>query len=344
MPEPVALHPLVADGLRTQLDAGWVERHQLGVDASRAQLAARPVEASSPIPCDVADENIVETADVSSGATASAVPVRRYRPSDGRAVGATFVFLHGGGWVLGDLDLSDRFCRELASRAACEVVSVGYRLAPEHPFPAALDDTISVLTHLRSVGNSPIIIGGISAGGNLAAATCIRLRDEQAPLPDLQVLVCPVLDITCSSASYRELATGYYLTASDMRWFWEQYTGESSPRDDDRGWRSPLQAPDLAGLPPALVINAQYDVLRDEGQDYAARLASSGIDACSVTFGGMIHGFISDVRLAPARAAMSLLVHTVNDLVHGAHQLCGRPVTEPPPDPSIVPHLEEERP
>lgn len=318
------LHPLVAAGLRAQHDAGWVERHRLGVDAARAQLAARPVDPTPPTPCAVRDEVITPDRD----ADGPPVRVRRYRGEDRGAeafeVDRAFVFVHGGGWVLGDLDLSDRWCRGLAARSGCEVVSVDYRLAPEHSFPAALDDVVAVITHLRSAeGRRPLAVGGISAGGNLAAAACIRTRDECGPVPDLQVLVCPVLDASCSSGSYRSMATGYYLTAEDMAWFWQQYAfGDGAVGamgqvvDDGRGWLSPLHARNVHGLPPALVVNAEYDVLRDEGEAYAARLNAGGVDAASVTFGGVTHGFVSDHRLAPARAATTLVVETLRELSH----------------------------
>lgn len=308
------IHPLVARTLQAQRDAGWTERHQLGVSESRAQLARRPPNDAIPIPCDVQDGVVGP----SQSTGLRTLPVRHYRPLPPRDARSTFVFLHGGGWVLGDLDLSDTFCRELATRADTHVVSVDYRLAPENPYPAALEDTVATIDDLADLhpgsDSKPLAVGGISAGANLAAAATIRQRDQEKRVPDIQVLICPVLDVSCSTDSYRDMATGFYLTAADMRWFWHQYTGEPEPRDDTHGWLSPLHVPVLAGLPPALVVNAEYDVLRDEGQSYADRLTAAGIDSVSVTFAGMIHGFVSDPRLASARAAMDLVVNTIKQL------------------------------
>jgi acetyl esterase len=279
-------------------------------------MATRPVVATPPLHCEVYDEHLAPTPTTGP----LGIWVRHYLPPAPLQPRSTFVFMHGGGWVLGDVDLSDGFCRELAIRGQTHVVSVGYRLAPENPYPAALDDTVSVITEFGEqrieTSGLPLIVGGISAGANLAAAAAIRRRDECARIPDLQVLICPVLDIEGATDSYRQMAEGNYLTAADMRWFWQQYTGESEPTDDGTGWRSPCHVTDLSGIPPALIVNAEFDVLRDEGQAYADRLAAAGIEAVSVTFAGMIHGFVSDRRLAPARAAMQLIVRTVQDLEH----------------------------
>lgn len=221
--------------------------------------------------------------------------VRWYRPQGSGPFGG-LVYFHGGGWVLGGLDTLDGTLRRIANRSGRVVLSVDYRLAPENPFPAALDDACAVV---RSVGENSadyeieadrLAVGGDSAGGNLAAATCLRLRDEGGPKIERQLLVYPVMDATCDSPSYQEFAEGFGLTAETMRWFWRQYLpggadGAISP------YASPNLAPSLAGLPPATVLTAEYDVLRDEGERYAEQLAAAGVAVQMHRMEGLIHGF-----------------------------------------------------
>ncbi|MFN8021916.1 MAG: alpha/beta hydrolase [Acidimicrobiales bacterium] len=245
---------------------------------------------------------------------AGGVPARLYRPSDRDDLGL-LVYLHGGGWVLGDLESHDDVCRALANGSGHAVLSLDYRLAPEHPFPAALDDCIAGLrwahAHAASLGcrADRLAIGGDSAGGNLAAAVANR---GVVPLV-FQLLVYPVTDATRSRPSYTENATGYFLTRDGMGWFIDHYLsgGEGAPDHPDV---SPLFADDatLAAAPPALVITAEFDPLRDEGNDYARRLAAAGVATSHVRFGGMFHGFFSlgdfvdDGAAANALAAAAL--------------------------------------
>jgi len=228
------------------------------------------------------------------------VPVRVYRPEteDDRRL-PVLVYYHGGGWVLGTLDSIDSACRELADRVGCVVVSVDYRLAPEHPFPAAVDDAYAALrwaaATAEAFGADPSRLGvaGTSAGATLAAVTARRLREE--PLGDVdlavQLLLYPVTDHAFDTDSYEENAEGYLLTRADMRWFWEQYL--RSPVDGANPYVSPLRAPDLSGLPPACVVTAGYDPLRDEGRAYADRLAEAGVDVAHEHYPSMCHGFLS---------------------------------------------------
>jgi acetyl esterase len=209
---------------------------------------------------------------------------------------AGLVFLHGGGWVTGSIHTHDHLCRSITRDAGAVVVSIDYRLAPEHPFPSAVDDAeaavIWVAEHAERLGIDParLGVGGDSAGGNLATAAARRCRDRQAPRLAFQVLLYPVTDAGLDSPSYLENAEGYLLTRSAMAWYWNQYAPGSADRFHPDA--SPLRAPDLAGLPRALVISAEYDPLRDEAEAYAERLESSGVSVRMTRYPGMIHGFI----------------------------------------------------
>lgn len=229
------------------------------------------------------------------------IPVRVYTPQD--AVGGDaplLVWLHGGGWVIGDLDTADATARALANRSGAVVVSVDYRLAPEHPFPAGLEDALAALTwsvenaELLGVDASRVAVGGDSAGGNLAAALCQRVRDEFGPHIDFQLLAYPVVDCTLSHPSIDENAEGYFLTKDAMVWFVGHYLADCDPK---AAAASPLHADTLAGLPPALVITAQLDPLRDEGEAYAAALRDAGVSVEAVRYDGQIHGFMGMAAL-----------------------------------------------
>jgi acetyl esterase len=224
------------------------------------------------------------------------VPVRVYTPAS--AVGTEaplLLWLHGGGWVIGDLDTADATARALANRSGAVVVSVDYRLAPEHRAPAALDDALVALTwavenaELLGVDAGKVAVGGDSAGGNLAAALCLRVRDEFGPDIDFQLLVYPITDCTLSHPSVDENAEGYFLTKDTMVWFLGHYLGTVDAKDPSV---SPIYAESLAGLPPALVITAEFDPLRDEGESYAAKMREAGVPVECVRYDGQIHGFV----------------------------------------------------
>jgi acetyl esterase len=226
------------------------------------------------------------------------VPLRIYRPlsADGRRPLAAVVYLHGGGWVTCDLDTHDRLCRTLANRSGAAVIAVDYRRAPEHPFPAAVDDGLAALDWTRAhaadlgVDLARLAVAGDSAGGNLAAVIARRDRDGGgAPPLALQVLLLPVTDAAMDTPSYTENADGFYLTHAAMRWYWDHYLGGADPLHPDA---SPLRASDLRGLPPALVVTAEYDPLRDEGEAYAERLRTAGVRVRFRRYEGMVHGFI----------------------------------------------------
>jgi len=211
------------------------------------------------------------------------------------------VYLHGGGWVLCSIETHDPTCRELANGAGCVVVSVGYRLAPEHRFPAPAEDCYAALEwvarNTASLGGDParIALGGDSAGGNLTAAVTLMARDRGGPRLVHQLLVYPVLDHAFDTDSYRENADGLLLTRDMMRSFWASYLAREE--DGRHPYASPLRASDLAGLPPAHVITAEYDPLRDEGEAYARRLAAAGVPCVQRRYDGMIHGFFGFTQM-----------------------------------------------
>lgn len=248
----------------------------------------------------------------------AAVRARLYRPS--AELRPLVVFLHGGMWTIGDLESHDRACRRLALGAGTAVLSVDYRRAPEHPWPAAVDDCVEVLRWAAADGGSgtgtegPAVVMGDSSGGNLAALACLRLRDEGGPLPAGQILAYPNTDLTLSCPSARTKATGWGLTTDDVAWGAEQWVPDPSRRADPSV--SPLSAPDLAGLPPAIVVTAEHDPLRDEGDAYAARLADAGVPVRHRCEAGMVHGFLTLDTLSPAAAeAGDRLFADVTDLL-----------------------------
>jgi acetyl esterase len=221
--------------------------------------------------------------------------LRIYRPP-GDGPFPLLVFFHGSGFVLCSLDTHDGMCRNLCAGAQCIVVSVDYRLAPEHKFPAGLDDCVFatgwVAEHAAELNGDParIAIAGDSAGGNMAAAAALRLRDEGGPPLRGQLLIYPVTDYhTPGTPSYQQNAEGYGLTRDTMLWFWDHYL--KTPSDAANPLASPLRAHDLGRLPPALVVTAEYDPLRDEGELYAARLREAGTPATTSRWDGMNHGF-----------------------------------------------------
>jgi acetyl esterase len=222
------------------------------------------------------------------------VPARRYTPH-GDYVGR-IVYFHGGGWVFGTLDGFDPVCRELAAATRSEVVSVDYRLAPEHPYPAPLDDAFAAVRALAEDG-VPLAVAGDSAGGNLAAACALRARDEGGPVLRFQLLMYPVLDPDFDSGSYRDYGQGdYFISRADMEWFWTHHAGDAR-RDDPL--LAPARAADLSDLPEAIVVVAGCDPLRDEGLAYAAALRAAGVPVTLEDHDDMAHGFCTLIDLLP---------------------------------------------
>ena len=232
------------------------------------------------------------------------IPARIYRPGTLRqsnGLSPCLVFFHGGGWVIGDLDTHDVVCRKLADEGQLIVISVDYRRAPEHKFPAAVDDAIAATAwvgdHADQLGidTARLIVGGDSAGGNLAAVVAIAARDGGGPSISGQVLIYPATDFAMTHPSHRELEASILLTHSVIRWFADHYLNDTS---DIENWRaSPARAKTLAGLPPAYVVTAGADPLRDEGEEYAKRLTDAGVAVTYQTFPGQFHGFFTMGKL-----------------------------------------------
>jgi acetyl esterase len=282
------LHPQARALLDLMIERGVPPTHTLSVaEARRFYRERRHITQPEPPPIDTVR---ALTAEGPHGP----IPLRLYRHGEGSSQRPVLVYFHGGGWVIGDLDTHDTLCRQLALASGCVVVSVDYRMGPEHPFPAAVDDACAatrwVAAQAAALGldATRLAVGGDSAGGNLAAVVSLALRGE-LPLA-FQLLIYPATDQHRTHESHRRNAQGYLLTADTMTWFHDHYITDPAHDDD---WRaSPLRHPDLSRLPPALVLTAGYDPLRDEGMAYAQRLSESGVWATLVSFERQIHGFM----------------------------------------------------
>lgn len=278
-------------------ERGLPEWHELSVEAARRLEDELFSPANPPAVAHVEDREF----DGPDGA----VTVRVYRDVEPPA--PVVVFFHGGGWTLGTLDSADDVCREFARRAECVVASVDYRLAPEHPFPAALDDAAAALAWVADVagtlGGDPerLHVAGTSAGGGLAAAVALWTREFDGPDLRSQVLLYPMLHPATDRDSHAENADGPLLTTADVAWFWDQYC--RSPVDTYNPFAAPLRADDVGDLPPATVVTAGHDPLRDEGVAYADRLGAAGVPVDHLHYPAMAHGFLSladDVAAADA--------------------------------------------
>ena len=267
-----------------------------------------PVEARGrPSPLEAAPEAVGSVTARSIPGPGGPMAVRIYRPKD--PLRAALVYFHGGGWVVGSLEGADGTCRALANRSRCVVISVDYRLAPETKFPGAVDDAyasaewVARSADALGIDRTRMAVGGSSAGGNLAAAAALIARDRGGPAIAFQLLIVPVTDLRFATASHEEFAEGYGLTREDMRWYAEHYV--SAPRDADDPHASVLRAPDLRDLPPALLVTAECDPLRDEGEAYAERLRAAGVSAEARRYPGMMHGFLGfAAQIDPAGRAL----------------------------------------
>lgn len=232
------------------------------------------------------------------------LPVRVYRP-EGDGPAPVLVWYHGGGWVIGEVETSDATARTLCARAGAVVVSVEYRLAPEHPYPAAPDDAWAALRwvaeHASELGGDPdrLAVGGDSAGGNLAALVALRARDEGGPALRHQLLVYPCTDLRMPHPSIDENGEGYFLTKATMEWFTDHYLGPDRSHGDPADPTVSPAAADLAGVAPAQVLTAEYDPLRDDGDAYAAALAAAGVPVHHAPHEGLVHGFFGMGTLSP---------------------------------------------
>lgn len=235
-------------------------------------------------------EPVREVVDRTVNGPGGAIPVRVYTPLEDR--GRAVTYLHGGGWVLGDLDTHDPVCRRLANAVGGTVVAVDYRLAPEHPYPAALDDTMAALAWTAATfPGRPHVVAGDSAGASLAGGAALRARDESGPSLAAQLLIYPATDPSMAMPSIARNGEGYFLTARDMAWFYDQYLPERAARSEPVV--DLLRSPDLVGLPPAVVVTAEFDPLRDEGEAYADRLRAAGVPVRHVPGPGLIHGYFA---------------------------------------------------
>jgi acetyl esterase len=267
--------------------------HEVSVEQARAAHSAETERLCGP------GEPVAEVRDVHVPTAGGDLRIRAYRPQ-AEAPGVV-AYLHGGGWMMGTLESYDTPLRALANAAGAVVAAIDYRLTPEHRFPAAVDDTLAGIRWLAANGGevggdaSRLAVAGDSAGGNLAAVAALRLRGE-LPLR-AQALVYPITDSALNTPSYREFAEGHGLSAASMRRFWTLYLDGADGRQPDA---SPLQARDLAGLPPAYVLTAEEDVLRDEGEAYAAALRDAGVPTELVRWPGTIHGFFRWLAVAAA--------------------------------------------
>jgi acetyl esterase len=270
------LDPQAHRHLQREQELGLPPVHELSPREARLQAEAGAHELFGE------KEEVAQVADGKVGG----VGVRSYTPAAEGDL-PLVVFFHGGGWVIGSLETHDGVCRALANRVPCRVLAVDYRLAPEHRFPAALEDCWTVSRWALEQG-SPVAVAGDSAGGNLAAAVALRARAAGLPLA-FQLLIYPVTDHHFGTESYSANATGFGLTEAGMRWYWNHYLGGGDGGDPEA---SPLRETDLAGAAPALVVVCEYDPLRDEGVAYAERLRAAGVPVRLSEYEGMIHGFL----------------------------------------------------
>jgi acetyl esterase len=282
----MALHPQAQAVIDAQQASGAVVAPDLSPEQARRNYNSAPDFSGERAPVAAVEDRVLP-------GPGGDLTVRIYTP-DAPSPAPAFIYLHGGGWVMGSIDAVDAPLRAVANGSGCVVCSVDYRLAPEHPFPAALDDVRAVLgwvterAGLLSIDPGRIALGGDSAGGNLAAATTLAERGRGRHISG-QVLIYPVLDHDFERPSYVANAEGFGMTRDIMKWYWDHYLPDPERRSDPLA--SPLRAPDLRALPPALVITAEHDVLRDEGEDYAARLRAAGVDVTLSRYDGMVHGF-----------------------------------------------------
>lgn len=243
-----------------------------------------------------AGPEVASVRDIVIPVQAGGIPARVYSPAPDAP--GVVVYYHGGGWVVGSVEDWDASVRALAVASGCDVVSVDYRLAPEHAFPAAADDAYDALTWAAGTlaNGRPLVVAGDSAGGNLAAVAALRARDSAGPPLVLQVLVYPVTDHDLDRKSYHEYdGTEFIVNRRDMEWYWNHYAPDPATRANP--YASPLRAPDLSGLPPAYVVTAEHDPLRDEGFAYADRLRAARVPVEHRHYASQIHGFFSFVNL-----------------------------------------------
>jgi acetyl esterase len=296
---PVTLDPSAAAFAKVMKEAGRPPLHTL------APLEAREMSKLTRAAVQPEPPEMQSVEDMSVPAPHGAIPVRVYKPLtlSKTDFAAGLVYYHGGGWVIGDLDSHDVACRQIATTADSIVVAVDYRLAPEHKFPAAIDDCIAATDWVArnaaklGIDQDRLFVGGDSAGGNLAAVVAMHARDNNGPGIKGQVLVYPVTDLAMTHASHKDPETSVLLTHDGMRWFRDHYLADHKQIDD---WRvSPLRMSNLKGLPPAFVLTCGADPLHDEGEEFARRLKHAGNDVVHVNYPGQMHNFLVMGRVLP---------------------------------------------
>jgi acetyl esterase len=280
------LHPQATAFLQYSAESGFPQLHTLSPEQARAYVDGG--EAIGPGP------HVHSVEDIVIPVHDAEVAARLYRSHQ---AGAMIVWFHGGGWIVGGLESHDAMCRMLANAAEANVINVAYRLAPEHPYPTPLEDCWVALNWIASQWPSlPVIVGGDSAGGNLATVCAIRARDLGGPELALQILVYPITDSDMTTDSYREHGDeNLMLNAKDMAWFFDNYVPNAADRDDPEV--SPLRTSDLVGLPPAIVVIDEYDPLRDEGLAYVDRLRQAGVNVTLHYYEDMLHAFFQFVNV-----------------------------------------------
>ncbi|KZE91559.1 alpha/beta hydrolase [Microbacterium sp. TNHR37B] len=323
LPEPaqrlIAGKPVVVDGQKLYTEVQMALRllnalpgsdfSELPLDRARAQIDAEARIFGSRDAVAHVDELVLPT-------RAGTVPARCYCAVDPAQAEGVVVYFHGGGWVVGSLDSADSVCRFIAASTRLEVVSVDYRLAPEHPYPAAVEDAVDAYLWVRRERpGARVAVAGDSAGGNLSTAVCLATTDEPLGQPDYQLLFFPVTDLAAKSRSYELFADGYFLTEKQMDWYRGHYLADPAQAQDPLV--SPLRADDaaLAALPPAHVAVSGFDVLRDEGMAYADRLRACGVDVTSQLVEGHIHAFVNATGVG--RLSRRALADAVDHLVRG---------------------------
>lgn len=310
----MTLDPQIA-GILEALDAGFPRVDTMTGAEARAVIRSRFVAPSTP-------EEVGEVRDASVHGPAGDIAVRIYRPASMSGPVPTLVYAHGGGFVFCDLDSHDGLCRSLANLIPAVVVSVAYRLAPEHRWPMAAEDVFAVTQwaarNSDALGGdaSRIVVGGDSAGGNLAAATALMARDRGAPALAAQLLLYPMIAPNFDTESYRAYGAGFYNARPALQWYWDQYV--PSPADRQHPYASPLHG-DLRELPPSVVVIAGHDPLRDEGTAFARALSAAGVPTTRLDYEGGIHGFMTMPMLDLAQRARVQACGELSALLAGAH-------------------------
>jgi len=284
-----SIHPQAQELLAGKAAAGGPPIWEMTPEQARAVVTANNAMIGS-------GPDVASVRDIEIPGHAGGIPARVYSPVPGAP--GVVVYYHGGGWVVGSVDGWDASVRALAVASGCDVVSVDYRLAPEHVFPAAVDDAYDALAWVAAslAAGRPLIVAGDSAGGNLAAVAALRARDSGGPPLALQVLVYPVTDFDLDRRSYHEFeGDEFIVNRQDMAWYWDHYAPDPASRANP--YASPLRAADLSGVPPAYVVTAEHDPLRDEGFAYADRLRAARVPVEHRHYGSQIHGFFSFVNV-----------------------------------------------